>query len=124
LQGITSDPASLSAAVAAMKYDTDANVWIYPEKSWDPMGHTLSSFCNQQDSRNRMTLEALGQIAAEAARIKGRKNLLWFTTGVPSLTDPAYNQTVLSPTHCLPDYSSDLKKAYGLLAEFPLQKTL
>jgi VWFA-related protein len=116
LQGITSDPASLSAAVAAMKYDTDANVWIYPEKSWDPMGHTLSSFCNQQDSRNRMTLEALGQIAAEAARIKGRKNLLWFTTGVPSLTDPAYNQTVLSPTHCLPDYSSDLKKAYGLLA--------
>jgi hypothetical protein len=31
--------------------------------------------------RNRMTLEALNQIAAYVAGIKGRKNLIWFTEG-------------------------------------------
>jgi hypothetical protein len=63
-----------------------------------------------------MTLESLDQIAAEAARIKGRKNLLWFTTGIPSLTDPAFSQAFLAPRYCLPNYSVDLQKAYGLLA--------
>jgi VWFA-related protein len=116
LQGVTSDPASLSAAVAAMKYDTDANAWIYPEKSWDPLAHTLESFCRQQESRNRITLEALDHIAAEAARIQGRKNLLWFTTGIPSVTDGGYTQAVLAPRFCLPDYTADINKAYGLLA--------
>ncbi|MGA1983663.1 MAG: VWA domain-containing protein [Acidobacteriaceae bacterium] len=116
LQGITSDPAQLSAAVAAMKYDTDANVMILPGDPNDPLGHTIESFCSQQAVRNRMTLEALDQIAAEAARIKGRKNLLWYTTGIPSLTDPAFSQALLAPRYCLPNSSADLQKAYGLLA--------
>ncbi len=116
LQGITSDPAQLSAAVAAMKYDTDANVLILPPVPNDPLGPTIESFCSQQAARNRMTLESLDQIAAEAARIKGRKNLLWFTTGIPSLTDPAFSQAFLAPRYCLPNYSVDLQKAYGLLA--------
>jgi VWFA-related protein len=116
LQGLTSDPALLSAAVATMKYDTDAKVWIYSPPIPDPMDKTLESWCSQQAVRNRMTLEALDQIATDAAAIKGRKNLLWFTTGIPSLTDPGYTPVRLSPERCLPDYSADLKKAYGLLA--------
>jgi VWFA-related protein len=98
LQGITSDPSLLSAAIDAMPFDTDA------------MAHSADSWCEQQERRNRMTLESLKQIAADLAAIKGRKNLLWFTLGIPSITDPAQSLP------CLPDYSVDLKRAYGLLA--------
>jgi VWFA-related protein len=95
LQGVTSDPTLLSAAVDSMKYDTDA--FAYNGETW----------CDQQVQRNRMTLESLQQIAADLAVIKGRKNLLWFTTG--TMSGPS------GPTPCLDD-SPGLKKAFGLLA--------
>jgi VWFA-related protein len=95
LQGVTSDSALLSAAVDSMKYDTDA-IAVNP-----------ITWTTQQEMRNRMTLESLQQIAADLAGIKGRKNLIWFTTGIPRITDPHLR---------LRDYSPELKKAYGLLA--------
>jgi VWFA-related protein len=98
LQGVTSNPALLSAAVDTMEFDTDA------------MAHSMETWCIQQEMRNRMTLESLDQIAADLVGIKGRKNLLWFTTGIPTLTDPAWRPS------CLTDSSAKLKKAYGLLA--------
>ena len=97
VQGITSDPALLSAAIDAMELDTDGEATNY--ETW----------CSQQDTRNRMTLESLDQIAADLAAIKARKNLLWFTIGIPSMTDPAWRPD------CLPDYARDLNKAFGLL---------
>jgi len=106
LQGITSDPALLSAAVSTMNYDTDASVDFDPHN----MDRTIEAYCAQQNQRNRMTLESLDQIAADLVGVKGRKNLLWFTVGIPTITDPAYRP------RCLPDYSAELKKAYGLLA--------
>jgi VWFA-related protein len=107
LQGVTSDPALLSAAVDSMKYDTDGSVEIGPPF---PMHLTMELWCSQQSVRNRMTLESLDQIAADAVGIKGRKNLLWLTTGIPTMTESTYRP------YCLPDYSTDLKKTYGLLA--------
>jgi VWFA-related protein len=107
LQGVTSDAALLSAAVDSMGYDTDGSVEIF---SPYPMELTMELWCSQQSVRNRMTLESLNQIAADAVGIKGRKNLLWFTTGIPTMTEPEYRPK------CLPDYSTDLKKTYGLLA--------
>jgi VWFA-related protein len=98
LQGITSDPSLLSAAIDAIPFDTDA------------MAHSADSWCEQQERRDRMTLESLKQIAADLAEIKGRKNLLWFTNLIWTLTNPAE-----SPS-CLTDPSVDLQKAYGLLA--------
>ena len=56
-----------------------------------------------------MTLESLDKIAADAAGVAGRKNLLWFTVGIPTIDG------TLHP-NCLPDYAPELKKAYGLLA--------
>jgi VWFA-related protein len=97
VQGITSDRALLSAAIDTMQYDTVGNATTY--ETW----------CTQQDMRNRMTLESLNQIAADLAGIKGRKNLLWFTIGIPTMTDPAWRPP------CLPDYARDLNKAFGLL---------
>ena len=98
LQGVTSDQALLSAAVDTMEFDTDA------------MAFNMETWCSQQERRNRMTLESLSQIAADLAVIKGRKNLLWFTTGIPSITDPSARPP------CLSDYSAKLKSAYATLA--------
>ena len=106
LQGFTSDPALLSAAVDSMAYDTDGSVEVFPRD----MEQTIESYCTQQEGRNRMTLESLDQIAADLVGIKGRKNLLWFTVGIPTITDPADHPP------CLTDYNPGLKKAYGLLA--------
>ena len=97
LQGVTSDPALLSAAVDTMQFDTDA------------VAFNMETWCTQQERRNRMTLESLSQIATDLAVIKGRKNLLWFTTGIPTITDPAARQS------CLSDYSAKLKLAYATL---------
>jgi VWFA-related protein len=98
LQGITSDPSLLSAAIDAMPFDLDA------------MAHSADTWCEQQERRDRMTLESLKQIAADLAEIKGRKNLLWFTNLIWTLTSPAERPS------CLSDPSVDLQKAYGLLA--------
>jgi hypothetical protein len=97
LQGFTSDPTLLSAAVNSL--DNDAKDGAGPYEQW----------CTQQDARDRMTLEVLNQIAADASRVKGRKNLIWFTVGSPSITDPS------SRLPCQRDYSRDLAKTYALL---------
>jgi VWFA-related protein len=98
LQGLTSDPALLRAAIDTMQYNLDASAVTYEQ------------FCAQTDMRNRMTLEVLNQVASDASAIKGKKNLLWFSVGVPSLNNPSRRPG------CLPDYESDLSKTYGLLA--------
>lgn len=98
LQGVSSDPALLSAAVDTMQMNMDGRAT------------TMTEWCAQQDFRNRATLEALTQIATDAAKIKGRKNLLWFSAGFPTVTDPNVRPG------CLPDYNSQLFKAYANLA--------
>jgi VWFA-related protein len=93
LQGFTSDPEILKAAINAAPLDLDGNG-------------------NQQgveaDMRNRMVLEAFNQIAADTAALKGRKNLIWFSMGNPALTDPNHGGL-------LPDYSKPLSLAYDAL---------
>jgi VWFA-related protein len=97
LQGFTSDAELLRAAVDTMDYATDAKANDY------------NSWCSQQDTRNRMTIESLDQIAADLAIVKGKKNLLWFTTGIPAVTNP----NARAP--CLPDYYKGITRSYGLL---------
>jgi VWFA-related protein len=93
MQGFTSDPAILKAAINAAPLDLDGNG-------------------NQQyvqaDMRNRMVLEAFNQIAADTASLKGRKNLIWFSMGNPAITDPNHRGS-------LPDYSKPLSLAYDAL---------
>ena len=94
LQSFTSDKEMLKAAIDAAPYDLDGNG---------------NKDCVQSDERNRMVLESFGQIAADVFAIKGRKNLLWFTMGIPQITDPNERP------QCLPDYTSALIHAYDLL---------
>jgi VWFA-related protein len=98
LQGATSDSALLSAAINTMDYNAEGKA-----------GDT-NQFCMQIEQRSRMTLEALDQIAADSVTVKGKKNLLWFSVGMPWLTDPN------ARAGCLPDYFNDLLKTYDLLA--------
>jgi VWFA-related protein len=94
LQSFTTDKEILKAAIDATPYDLDGN----GDKG-----------CVQSDGRNRMVLESFGQIAADVFPIKARKNLLWFTMGIPQITDPNERR------ECLPDYTSSLTHAYDLL---------
>ena len=97
LQGSTSDPALLSASIDTLDYNAEGRVSTY------------EMFCALAHMRTRMTLESLNQIAADASAIKGKKNLLWFSVGIPWITDPS------ARAECLPDYFPDLLKTYGLL---------
>jgi len=128
LQGFTSDPAILIAAVDSKKnralpspfIDTDsgdamdAQIDLAPD---DVTAAMLTQFENEQtafeiDMRNRMTLEALNQIAAYVAGIKGRKNLIWFTSGIPLNIFPTGG---LNDLEAMTDYSKDLRKTTDLL---------
>lgn len=94
VQSFTSDRELLAAAINAVPYDLDGN--------GDPQ-HV------QSNSRNQSVLEALDRIAVDTAAIKRRKNLIWFTVGIPQITEPA------AEPGSLPDYTSSLSHAYDLL---------
>jgi VWFA-related protein len=97
LQDFTSDPELLSAAVDKMEVNLDG------------VGMNKEMMCAQQHTRNRMTLDSLKSIASSMSGVAGRKNLVWLTRGIPSITEAAASS-------CLPDYSASLHQAYNLLA--------
>ena len=137
LQGFTSDPSLLIAVVDSKKnralpspfIDNDSGGTLdaqvdnqleadnAPDVESDNAAALVQQFENeltteQQDVRNRMTLEALDQIAAYVAGIKGRKNLIWFTEGMPLNIFPSGGNNDLQG---ITDYSKDLRKTADLL---------
>jgi VWFA-related protein len=137
LQGFTADPAILIAAVDSKKnralpspfdgtdFDDTLNSQIDAVQdnggndavAEDGTAAVLSQFENeqssfQQDMKNRMTLEALNQIAAYLAGTKGRKNLIWFTSGMPLNIFPTGG---INDLQGMTDYSKDLRKTTDLL---------
>jgi VWFA-related protein len=101
VQGITSDPALLSAAIDTLEYDTTSAPYD---------GEREASWCPKLQQLNQMTLESFDQIAVDVAGIKGRKNLIWFTEGISWITGLA------GRPNCLTDDFPEFKKAYSLLA--------
>jgi VWFA-related protein len=97
LQDFTSDPELLSTAVDEMEVNLEG------------VGMNKEMMCAQQHTRNQMTLDSLNRIASLMSGVAGRKNLVWLTRGIPSITEAGASS-------CLPDYSADLHKAYNLLA--------
>jgi VWFA-related protein len=127
LQGLTSDPAVLQAAIDTKKNRALPSPFIDNDSAGaidasidladDGEAAILQQFENdisamQQDIRNRMTLEALNQIAAYVSGIKGRKNLIWFTDGMPLNIFPDGGTNDLIG---ITDYSKDLRKTTDLL---------
>ena len=129
LQGFTSDPAILLAAINTKKnrsmpspfMDTDTGDAIASQLDMADAdtAASLQEFQNEQDSfqkdmRTRMTLEALNQIAAYLSGVKGRKNLIWFTAGMPLQMFPEGGVNDLAS---MTDYSKDVRKTTDLLTE-------
>lgn len=133
LQGFTSDPALLIAVVDSKKnralpspfIDNDSGsalddqVDAQTELGIDDIAAGMQQFENelaseQQDIRNRMTLEALNQIAAYVNGIKGRKNLIWFTEGMPLNMFPTAGGT--NDLAEITDYAKDVRRTTDLLA--------
>jgi VWFA-related protein len=127
LQGLTSDPAVLQAAVDTKKNRALPSPFIDEDSAGiidasidiagDGEAAILQQFENdiasaQADMRNRMTLEALNQIAAYVSGIKGRKNLIWFTAGMPLDIFPDGGVNDLQG---ITDYAKDLRKTTDLL---------
>jgi len=139
LQGFTADPAALIAAVDSKKnralpspfdgsnFDDTLQSQIDAVQdsaaaaalAQDGTAAVLTQFETEQssfqtDMRNRMTLEALNQIAGYVAGIKGRKNLIWFTSGMPLNIFPSGGVDDLQG---MTDYTRDLRKTTDLLTE-------
>ena len=137
LQGFTSDPSILIAVVDSKKnralpspfidndsggtLDAQVDNQLEADNATDLENDSTAALIQQfenelsseqQDVRNRMTLEALNQIAAYVAGIKGRKNLIWFTEGMPLDIFPSGGVNDLQG---MSDYSKDLRKTADLL---------
>jgi VWFA-related protein len=91
LQGVTSDPALLAAAIDALDY------------AIEPVAEPV---------KVEMTLESLKQLAPVAEQIHGRKNLIWFTYTRPAMTE----QEVCAPKNC-PDWPHKFQIIVGFLAD-------
>ena len=134
LQGFTSDPEVLIAVMDSKKnralpspfMDTDIGDTIdsLMDVVDDGTAASLAEFENeqatfQQDMRMRMTLEALDQIAAYVSGTKGRKNLIWFTDGMPLDVFPnQLTSTTAGGTNDLQgltDYAKEVRKTTDLL---------
>jgi VWFA-related protein len=93
LESFTSNQEILKAAINAAPYDLDGN----------GNGQHV-----QADMRNRMVLESFDQIAVDVTPLKGRKNLIWFTMGIPDITDPNHDGSI-------PNYANPLSQMYDAL---------
>jgi VWFA-related protein len=130
VQGFTADRAVLLAAMDSLRPATVIN-----QNAVVPLGGgptcpicvAIQQVCVILNRRSEATLDALNAIAAFGSGIKGRKNLIWFTTGVPQITSYQWIYNLLyivqppdkggaRPPIDLVDYTSGLQRAYGLLA--------
>ena len=129
VQGFTTDRTVLLGAVTAIQPNTVIDQSVQPAIIMPPLNGTprndcescrsLQRVCDILNTRSTTTLDALDAIAAFGSGIKGRKNLLWFTTGLPQITAFNWVYNIMRAggwTPTLVDYTSNLQRAYGLLA--------
>jgi VWFA-related protein len=127
LQGFTQDGAVLAAAVKSknnrqlpsplMNTDMDDTNDSLADVVDAGTAAALQEFANetnsfQTDMRNRMTLEALDQISGYLSTIPGRKNLIWFTAGMPLQMFP---QGGVNDLATMTDYTKELRRTTDLL---------
>jgi VWFA-related protein len=131
VQGLTSDREILVAAINAVKYEPVFGTYVQSTSmpSSSPVVpasvSSTPSFlapsptslrgsiegCVAINRQSQLTLNALASAAAYLFGIQGRKNLIWFTPGIPWLTN--YQQ--FSKSHCIDDYTVELQKIYAML---------
>ena len=138
VQGFTTDRAVLVAAMNSIHPTTVLNQHAEVPDMYDPAGCPIciavKQVCELLNRRSETTLDALDEIAAFGSGIKGRKNLIWFMTGLPQITQFQWVSNLLyamqprqilptsvgvmsaaAPAVTLVDDTSDLQRTYGLL---------
>lgn len=136
IQGFTSDPAVLKAALDTHAYPTVAalsphegasssgeglrlgGVNVAMQSNFASTRASLDRFANEADNfeeegRIRYTLDALNAMGVYLAGIQGRKSLIWFTGSVPWVVNPDF--ALVTSVVGRVDYSQDLKDLADLM---------
>ena len=113
VQGFTSDRGVLLAAIDSVKPERVVGATMPDQQPSFPGDAPIApeEVCRVGNTQSDLTLGALAAVARFVSGIKGRKNLMWFTPGIPWLT----NFTRFSMVPCLSDDSAQLHNVYGLL---------
>jgi VWFA-related protein len=112
VQGFTADKSVLLAAMKGASYKPTAAAYVESPDA------PLAEWCKAANEQSELTLSGLKKVAGYLSGIMGKKNLIWFTSGIPWLT----NYPKFSRALCLVDHTEDLHKALALLiaAEVPV----
>ncbi len=129
VQGFTTDRNLLLTAIDSLKPEPALGAYAVPLPGLPPLPSSpgipgalpppieakaqVEQNCAVMNRMSELTLDALTGIASSVSGIKGRKNLIWFTPGIPWLTD--YAHLSLGMQHCVHDFTAELQGAYGLL---------
>jgi VWFA-related protein len=119
LLGFTTDRELLVAAVNSATYQRVA------QSKWDPPDApslpgvprekpNYTMLCNAMNFQSAQALNAMNQLALFVSGLPGRKNVTWFTVGVPWLTQYqpfSRSQNLI----CVSDFSRQLQAVYGRL---------
>jgi VWFA-related protein len=125
VQNFTSDQAVLLAAMDSITFKRVGLATFIPPPALPaapparpgmtplstPPPPATNEVCSALNTQSELTVEALEGATAYLAGVQGRKNLIWFTIGIPWLTD--YSRFSRIP--CLRDYTAELQRDYGLL---------
>lgn len=132
IQGFTSDPTILKAALSNRSYPTTSAIGpgglISTGMNIMTVRQSLLRFGNGPSAigdelRVRYTLDALNAIAAYLADIPGRKSLIWFAGSVPWTINPDFS--LVTDAMGRVDYSDELKQlanvmTLGRIAVYPI----
>ena len=132
IQGFTSDPTILKAALSNRSYPTTTAIGpgglISTGMNIMTVRQSLLRFGNGpaplgNELRVRYTLDALNAIAAYLADIPGRKSLIWFAGSVPWTINPDFS--LVTDAMGRVDYSDELKRladvmTLGRIAVYPI----
>jgi len=114
LQGFTTDPEMLKAAITGKKniaqYSPIEDPGQDPAKDFRPPESTFDMSCENPDfaARGQYTLTAMKQLARYLSGIPGRKNLIWFGGSFPTMWPP--------DTGSCFDFADEINSATDLLA--------
>ena len=133
IQGFTSDPAILKAALSGRSYPASTTLApgnLFSTGNSDVMSvrSSLQRFGNGpttlgNDLRVRYTMDALNAVASYLAAIPGRKSLIWFAGSVPWMINPDFS--LVTDATGRVDYSDELKQladvmTMGRIAVYPV----
>lgn len=132
VQGFTSDPAILKAALDGRSYPTTSTLGpgglMAARGNVTSVRASLLRFGNGptslgDDLRIRYTIDALNSIAGYLADIPGRKSLIWFAGSVPWTINPDFS--LVTDATGRVDYSDELKQladgmTVGRIAIYPI----